>query len=73
MRTVTTISLPSAVAKEVKREATEQGFASTSEFMRHVLRTYKNEKLFVGLKKQQASYRKNPKSFKILHSLKDLR
>jgi metal-responsive CopG/Arc/MetJ family transcriptional regulator len=73
MRTVTTLSLPATVAKEVKKEAKEQGFASTSEFMRHVLRTYKHEKLFVGLKKQQASYRKNPKSFKVLQSLKDLR
>ncbi|MGH9648230.1 MAG: ribbon-helix-helix domain-containing protein [Bryobacteraceae bacterium] len=73
MRTVTTISLPSAVAKEVKKEAKEQGFTSTSEFMRHVLRQYKSEKLFVGLRKQQAAYRKNPKSFKVLRSLKELR
>jgi metal-responsive CopG/Arc/MetJ family transcriptional regulator len=73
MRTVTTISLPAAVAKEVKKEAKEQGFASTSEFMRHVLRSYKREKLFGGLRKQQEQYRKNPKSFKVLRSLKDLR
>jgi len=73
MRTITTISLPAAVAKEVKKEAKEQGFASTSEFMRHVLRGYKQEKLFVSLRKQQASYRKNPKAFKVLRSLKDLR
>jgi Arc/MetJ-type ribon-helix-helix transcriptional regulator len=73
MRTVTTISLPAAVAKEVKKEAKEQGFASTSEFMRHVLRQYKNEKLFASLRKQQEQYRKNPKAFKVLRSLKDLR
>ena len=73
MRTVTTISLPAAVAREVKKEAKEQGFASTSEFMRHVLRSYKQEKLFAGLRKQQAAFRKNPKTFKILRSLKDLR
>ena len=73
MRTVTTISLPAAVAKEVKKEAKEQGFASTSEFMRHVLRQYKHEKLFASLRKQQVAYRKNPKSFKVLGSLKDLR
>lgn len=73
MRTITTISLPAAVAREVKKEAKEQGFASTSEFMRHVLREYKHEKLFVGLRKQQAAYHKNPKSFKVLRSLKDLR
>jgi Arc/MetJ-type ribon-helix-helix transcriptional regulator len=73
MRTVTTISLPAAVAKEVKKEAKEQGFASTSEFMRHVLRTYKHEKLFAGLNKQKEQYRKNPKTFKVLRSLKDLR
>ncbi len=73
MRTITTISLPAAVAREVKKEAKEQGFASTSEFMRHVLRGYKREKLFVGLRKQREQYRNNPKSFKVLHSLKDLR
>ena len=73
MRTVTTISLPAEVAKEVKKEAKERGFASTSEFMRHVLREYKREKLFVSLRKQQAAYRKNSKTFKTLRSLKDLR
>jgi len=73
MRTITTISLPAAVAREVKKEAKEQGFASTSEFVRHVLRGYKQEKLFASLRKQQASYRKNPKAFKVLRSLKDLR
>ena len=73
MRTVTTISLPATVAKEVKKEAKEQGFASTSEFMRHVLRQYKREKLFVSLRKQQRAFRKNPKSFKALRSLRDLR
>ena len=73
MRTITTISLPTAVAKEVKKEAKEQGFASTSEFMRHVLRSYKHEKLFTSLRKQQTAYLKNPKSFKVLRSLKDFR
>ncbi len=73
MRTVTTISLPASVAREVKKEAKERGFASTSEFMRHVLREYKREKLFAGLRKQQSTYRKNPKNFKVLRSLKDLR
>lgn len=73
MRTVTTISLPAAVAKEVKKEAKEQGFASTSEFMRHVLRGYKREKLFANLRRQEVQYKKNPKSFKTLRSLKDLR
>lgn len=72
MRTITSISLPAAVAREVKKEAKEQGFASTSEFMRHVLRSYKREKLFASLRVQQVAYRKNPKSFKVLRSLKDL-
>ncbi len=73
MRTITTISLPAAVAREVKKEAKEKGFASTSEFMRHVLRQYKQEKLFGSLRRQEARYRKNPKSFKTLRSLRDLR
>ena len=73
MRTITTISLPAAVAKEVKKEAKEQGFASTSEFMRHVLRSYKREKLFASLRRQERQYLKNPKSFGTLRSLKDIR
>ena len=73
MRTVTTISLPATVAKEVKKEAKERGFSSTSEFMRHVLREYRREKLFASLRRQEAQYRKNPRSFKKLRSLKDLR
>ena len=29
--------------------------------MRHVLRSYKEEKLFAGLRKQEAQYLKSPK------------
>lgn len=72
MRTITTISLPAAVAREVKREAKEQGFASTSEFMRHVLRSYKRQKLFASLDRQEKQFYKNPTSFKRLKSLADL-
>ena len=64
MRTVTTLSLPATVAKEVKKEAKEQGFASTSDFTRHVLRTYKNEKLYVGLRNNR------PHTAKILNLLR---
>ena len=67
------ISLPKEVAAEVKRAAKEGGFVSTSEFMRHVLREYKREKLMQGLKRERARYLKNPKVWKVLRSLKDLR
>jgi len=73
MRTIMNISLPKEVAAEVKRAAKEGGFVSTSEFMRHVLREYKREKLMQGLKRERARYLKNPKVWKVLRSLKDLR
>ena len=45
MCTVTHSIPPGHGCQGGQKEAKEQGFASTSEFMRHVLRTYKNEKL----------------------------
>ena len=73
MRTILNISLPKEVAADVKKAAKEEGFVSTSEFMRHVLREYKREKLMESLKRQRAQYRKNPRAWKVLRSLKDLR
>ena len=73
MRTVTTISLPPEVAKEVKKEAKARGFSSTSEFMRHLLREYRHGKLFASLRRQEAQFRKNPRAFRVLRSLRDLR
>ena len=40
MRNVINISLPEQVAKSVRREVKQRGFASTSEFFRHLLRTH---------------------------------
>ena len=73
MRSILNISLPKEVAAEVRRAAKEGGFVSTSEFMRHVLREYRRAKLAQSLKRERARYLKNPKAWKVLRSLKDLR
>jgi len=68
MRTIINISVPKETAVEAKRVAREGGFASVSEYFRHLLREEKRRKLFVSLEKQ----RKSGKWVK-LRSLKDLR
>ncbi len=45
MRHIINISLPETMVKEVKKEVKAGGYASTSEFMRHLLRLWKLKKL----------------------------
>ncbi len=68
MRNIINISLPAEMAKEIKKKVKEGNFASTSEFMRHIIRLYNTEKLARELEYD----RKNAK-WKTLKSLKDLR
>lgn len=68
MRNIINISLPAPMAKEVKKAVKEGNFASTSEFMRHMIRLYNTEKLARELEHD----RKHAK-WKALKSLKDLR
>ncbi len=71
MRTILNISLPQATATAVKRVAKTRGFASVSEYMRHLIREEKERKLGERLVKDRMDF-DNGKG-KVLKSLKDLR
>lgn len=68
MRIIMNISLPKETALEVKRESREQGFASVSEFFRHLVREEKRRQLA----RELASQRKRG-GWKKLKSLRNLR
>ncbi len=71
MRTVLNISLPNDLAKEVRREVKNAGFASTSEFIRHLIRLWNTEKLALQLKHDKARFEK--RKGKTLRSFASLR
>lgn len=71
MRTVLNISLPGDLAKEVRREVKSGSFASTSEFIRHLIRLWNTEKLALQLKQDKADFEKG--KGKVLRSLASLR
>ena len=56
MRQIINISLPPKMAKLVKKEVKEGGFASVSEFFRHVLRVWNTYKLAEQLKKDKKAF-----------------
>ena len=58
MRTIVNISLPEEMAKQIKKESKESGFATTSEFIRHLIRIWNTEKLSKIIKKGDAEYNK---------------
>lgn len=71
MREVINISLPEAMAKTVKMAVKKGDFISTSEFFRHLLRSWQEDVL---LKEVNESKKEIAKSGgKKLKSLKDLR
>lgn len=72
MRTVINISLPEALAEEVKNEVKEGKFASTSEYFRHVLRVYNTKKLARNIKKADKDWKNGRKNWTKLNSLRDL-
>lgn len=45
MRQILNISLPMSMVKIIKKEVKTGGFASVSEFIRHLIRLYNTEKL----------------------------
>ncbi len=82
MRTIVNISLPKEMADEIKREVKREGFASTSEFVRSLLREYKRaqlaKELHAEVRRFERASAKGPDAlekagFKVLKSLKDLR
>lgn len=71
MRAILNISLPKPMVEEIEAEVTLGNFATKSEFFRHVLRFWKEEKLLRELRASRADFKAG--RFKVLKSLKDLR
>ena len=71
MREIINISLPQAMAQEVKADVKKGGFATTSEFFRHLLRLWRTQRLLRELRASQAEIKAG--KGKVLRSLKDLR
>ena len=55
MRTIINISVPKETALATKKVAREEGFASVSEYFRHLLREENRRKLAAELNKQRRS------------------
>ncbi|MDA2922709.1 ribbon-helix-helix domain-containing protein [Patescibacteria group bacterium AH-259-L07] len=71
MRNVINISLPEKMVKIVKKEVKAEGYASVSEFFRHLIREWNTRKLAQELKKDRQDFESG--KGKVLRSLKDLR
>lgn len=53
MRKILTISIPEETARYIEEEVERGGFATTSEFIRHIIRLWKLQKYATGFKKQR--------------------
>jgi putative addiction module CopG family antidote len=71
MRNILNISLPEEMVKLIKSEVKTGKFASTSEFMRHLIRMWNTEKLAQDVEQSRAEIVAG--KGKVLRSLKDLR
>ncbi len=71
MRNIVNISLPKEMAADIKREVKVGKFASTSEFMRHLIRVWNTERLMRDIKQSRAEIAAG--KGKVLRSLRDLR
>lgn len=72
MREVINISLPPAMAKEIKKVVKDGEYSSTSAFFRELVKMwYAEELLFRDIQKSEEDYKAG--RWKVLKSLKDLR
>ena len=71
MRAILNISLPKPMVEEIEAEVTLGNFATKSEFFRHVLRFWKEEKLLRELNRGKTEIRAGKGVY--LKSLADLR
>lgn len=71
MRNIINISLPASMVQSVREEVKSGGFASISEYIRHVIRAYKEERLYQDVMKSRKEFKQG--KFKVLKSLRDLR
>jgi len=56
MRSIVNISLPPNLAREVKREVKRGDYASTSEFFRQLLRSWREAKLLTEIRASQKEF-----------------
>ena len=70
MREVINISLPKAMADQVRLEVKKNDYASVSEFMRYLIRSWNTQKLAIELENERKEFKKG--KAKELKSLKDL-
>ena len=70
MRQIVNISLPEETVKIIKLEVKNGGFASVSEFMRHLIRLWNAEKLVGDVKRSKKEFARG--KGKVLKSLKDI-
>lgn len=71
MRAILNISLPKPMVEEIEAEIKIGGFSTKSEFFRHILRWWKEEKLLKELNKGKAEIKAGKGIY--LKSLADLR
>ena len=58
MRSIVNISLPPSLLKEVQKEVKKGDYASTSEFFRQLLRSYREAKLLAEVRASQREFAK---------------
>lgn len=71
MRNIVNISLPPEMVKMIKKEVKTGDYASVSEFIRHLIRLWKTNKLAQDLEEGRKAFESS--KGKELKSLKDLR
>ncbi|MFA6404655.1 MAG: ribbon-helix-helix domain-containing protein [Candidatus Paceibacterota bacterium] len=70
MRNIINISLPASMAEEIRDETKSGGFASVSEYIRHLIRSYKEDRLLRALERSELEFKQG--KGKVLTSLKSL-
>ena len=71
MRSIMNISMPTKVKAEIEEAVKEGGFATTSEFFRHLIRLWNTHKLAEELREERKNFEAG--KGKVLRSLRDLR
>jgi Arc/MetJ-type ribon-helix-helix transcriptional regulator len=71
MRTILNISLPEVTVLEIKQSVKKKGFASVSEYVRHLVREEKERELTKRVLQSRIGFEQG--KGKVLRSLKNLR
>jgi Arc/MetJ-type ribon-helix-helix transcriptional regulator len=71
MRAIINISVPQEVKKEMETAVKQGGFATKSEFVRDLMRLWRQEQILKELRQSQQEFARG--KGKLLKSLKDLR